>query len=105
MSCPERRRRCRTCGNSWFQPFGERTQCPYTLMHERALRGKGLPPANTSRAAIKLRTLAIKFAAQTAPGDSSDRAGHRLNLKLLEAAREYGRVAAHVEAFLKENDS
>lgn len=105
MSHPERKRRCRTCGNSWFQSVGERTQCPYTLMHERALQARGLPLANSHPAAVKLRTIAVKFTNHTpARYDPEDKVGRRLNTRLLAAARAYARVASHAEALLKSTD-
>jgi hypothetical protein len=98
-----KKRRCRTCGNTWHAPEGDRSRCPYTLMHERALRGLGKPLANDHPTAVKLRSLAMKFTKhKPEPGDPFDKKGQRLNRELLEAARLYGRVAAHAEALLKE---
>lgn len=87
--------------------MGDRSPCPYTLMHERALRGQGQPTANTSHAAVKLRTLAVAFTKHKAAeyGDSNDRVGQRFNRNLLAAARAYARVADHVEAFLKMSET
>lgn len=97
------KRRCRTCGNSWYAPTGERSRCPYTLMHERSLRAKGSPPANTHPTAVKLRGLAVEFAKYKAAEycDACDKAGQRLNRKLLAAARAYARAADHAEALLE----
>lgn len=100
------KRRCRTCGNSYYAPYGERSRCPYTLMDERALRARGKPLANNHPTAIKLRTLAREWTLHKAAeyGDPEDKAGERLNRKLLAAARAYGRAADHAEALLRQAD-
>lgn len=96
-------RRCRVCGNRWEAEPGQRYPCPYTYMHEKALRGLGRPPANDSQAAVKLRTLAVKFTKHEVT-EHTDRQGQKNNAALLAAARAYARVADHAEALLKREE-
>lgn len=60
-----------------------------------------IPPQNTSKAAVALRTAAFAFVKQAdsvdyASGDPNDRRGQRLNRALLRAAMAYGLAAAPI---------